>query len=74
MELAPPSRDPYLTGLTAAQRDLVVAGRHYYDGVVASRLGRDADAAAHFREFARRVPIEFRPPTGEDDPYADVVP
>ena len=74
MELAPPSRDPYLTGLTAAQRDLVVAGRHYYDGVVASRLGRAADAAAHFREFARRVPIEFRPPTGEDDPYPDVVP
>ena len=51
-----------------------MAGRHYYDGVVASQLGRDADAAAHFREFARRVPIEFRPPTGEDDPYADVVP
>ena len=74
MELAPPSRDPYLSRLTAAQRDLVAAGRHYYDGVVASRLGRDADAAAHFREFARRVPIEFRPPTGEDDPDADVVP
>ena len=73
-ERVPPSRDPHLTLLTAAQRDLVVAGRHYYDGVVASRLGRDADADAHFREFARRVPIAFRPPIEQDDPDADVVP
>ena len=73
-EQVPPSRDPHLTLLTAAQRDLVVAGRHYYDGVVASRLGRDAAADAHFREFARRVPIAFRPPIEEDDPDADVVP
>ena len=74
MELAPPSRDPHLTRLTPAQRDLVVAGRHYYDGVVASRLGRTAEADAHFREFARRVPIEFRPPIEEDDAYPDVLP
>ena len=74
MELAPPARDPHLALLTAAQRDLVVAGRHYYDGAVASRLGRSARADAHFREFARRVPIEFRPPLEEDDADADVVP
>ena len=74
MEHAPPARDPHLARLTPAQRDLVVAGRHYYEGVAASRLGRDADADAHFREFARRVPIEFRPPIEEDDPDADVVP
>ena len=74
MELAPPARDPHLALLTAAQQDLVVAGRHYYDGAVASRLGRDADADAHFREFARRVPIAFRPPLEEDDADADVVP
>ena len=74
MELAPPARDPHLTRLTPAQRDLVVAGRHYYDGVVASRLGRTADADAHFREFARRVPIEFRSPIEEDDAYPDVLP
>ena len=74
MEGVPPARDPHLALLTAAQQDLVVAGRHYYDGVVASRLGRTAEADAHFREFARRVPIEFRPPVEEEDPYADVVP
>ncbi len=74
MELAPPARDPHLTRLTPAQRDLVVAGRHYYEAAVASRLGRDAEADAHFRQFARRVPIEFRPPIEEDDPYPDVVP
>ena len=74
MELVPPARDPHLTLLSAAQQDFVVAGLHYYNAAVASRLGRDAEADAHFRDFARRIPIEFRPPVDEDDAYVDVVP
>ncbi len=74
MELAPPGRDPHLTLLTSSQRELVTAGRYYYEGVVASRLGHDADAETRFREFARRVPMEFRPPGEVDDADADVLP
>ena len=73
-ELVPPERDPHLRLLTAAQRDFVVAGLHYHHGTVAKELGRDADAEAHFGEFARRIPIEFRPPADDDGAYADVVP
>ncbi len=73
-ELVPPERDPHLRLLTAAQRDFVVAGLRYHEGAVASRLGRDADADAHFGEFTRRIPIEFRPAIDEDDADADVVP
>lgn len=73
-ELVPPERDPHLRLLTAAQRDFVVAGLRYHEGAVASRLGQDADADAHFGEFTRRIPIEFRPAIDEDDADADVVP
>ena len=72
--LAPPERDPHLALLTGAQRDFVTAGLSYYRGAVARRLGRAAEANAHFRDFARRIPIEFRPSTDEDDRYRDVVP
>ena len=71
---APPARDPHLALLSAAQRDFVTAGLSYYQGAVASRLGRDAEADRHFRDFARRIPIEFRPPIDEGDTEADVVP
>ena len=74
MELVPPARDPHLALLSAAQQDFVVAGLHYYNAAVARGLGRDTDADAHFREFARRIPIEFRPPVDEGDAYVDVVP
>ena len=73
-ELAPPARDPHLRRLTAAQRDFVTAGLSYYEGAVASQLGRDAEAEAHFRDFARRIPIEFRPPIDAEDTEPDVVP
>ena len=73
-ELAPPARDPHLRRLTAAQRDFVTAGLSYYEGAVARQLGRDAEAEAHFRDFARRIPVEFRPPLDEEDADADVVP
>ncbi len=71
---APPARDPHLGLLTAAQREFVTAGLSYYQGAVASRLGRDAEADRHFSDFARRIPIEFRPPIDEGDRDADVVP
>ena len=71
---APPASDPHLALLTAAQRDFVTAGLSYYQGAVASRLGHDAEADRHFRDFARRIPIEFRPPIDEGDTDADVVP
>ncbi len=71
---APPERDPHLALLTAAQRDFVTAGLSYYRGAVASRLGRDAEADRHFRDFARRIPIEFRPPIDEGGRDADAVP
>ena len=73
-ELVPPERDPHLRLLTAAQRDFVVAGLRYHEGAVASLLGREADADAHFGAFTRRIPIEFRPAIDEDDADADVVP
>ena len=73
-ELVPPERDPHLRLLTAAQRDFVVAGLRYHEGAVASLLGREADANAHFGEFTRRIPIEFRPAIDENDADADVVP
>ena len=73
-ELAPPARDPHLGRLTAAQRDFVTAGLSYYEGAVARQLGRNAEAEAHFRDFARRIPIEFRPSLDEEDAAADVVP
>ena len=73
-ELVPPERDPHLRLLTAAQRDFVVAGLRYHEGAIASRLGREADADAHFGEFARRIPVEFRPAIDENDADADVVP
>ncbi len=72
--LVPPARDPHLRLLTAAQRDFVVAGLRYHEGAVASLLGREADADAHFGEFARRIPIEFRPVIDDNDADADVVP
>ena len=71
---APPSSDPHLALLSPAQRDFVTAGLSYYQGAVASQLGRDAEADRHFRDFARRIPIEFRPPIDEGDTDADVVP
>ncbi len=71
---APPARDPHLALLSAAQRDFVTAGLSYYQGAVASQLGRDAEADRHFRDFAGRIPIEFRPPIDEGDTEADVVP
>ena len=73
-DLAPPERDPHLALLTGAQRDFVTAGLSYFKGAVARRLGRDAEADALFRDFARRIPIEFRPAMDEDDPSADVLP
>ena len=73
-ELVPPERDPHLKLLTAAQRDFVVAGLRYHEGAVASLLGREADANAHFGEFTRRIPIEFRPAIDENDTDTDVVP
>ncbi len=74
LDLAPPERDPHLRLLTPEHRDFVVAGLHYHQGAVARRLGRDADADAQVREFARRIPIEFRPAIDENDTYVDVVP
>ena len=71
---APPAGDPHLALLSAAQRDFVTAGLSYYQGAVASRLGQDAEADRHFRDFARRIPIAFRPPIDEGDTDADVVP
>ncbi len=71
---APPARDPHLALLTAAQRDFVTAGLSYYLGAVANRLGQDAEADRHLRDFARRIPIEFRPPIDEGASDADVVP
>ena len=71
---APPARDPHLALLTAAQRDFVTAGLSYYLGAVANRLGQDAEADRHLRDFARRIPIAFRPPIDEGDTDADVVP
>ena len=73
-ESAPPARDPHLALLSAAQRDFVTAGLSYYQGAVASRLGQDAEADRHFRDFAGRIPIEFRPPIDEGNRGADVVP
>ena len=73
-ELAPPARDPHLARLSPAHRDFVRAGLSYYEGAVARQLGRDAEADAHFLDFARRIPIEFRPPLDESDEDADVVP
>ena len=74
MESAPPARDPHLALLSAAQRDFVTAGLSYYEGAVARQLGRDAEADAHFLDFARRIPIEFRPPIDEENTEADIVP
>ncbi len=71
---APPARDPHLALLSPAQRDFVTAGLSYYQGAVASQLGRDAEADRYFRDFAGRIPIEFRPPIEEGDRDADVVP
>ncbi len=71
---APPSRDPHLALLSPGQRDFVTAGLSYYQGAVASRLGRNAEADRHYRDFARRIPIEFRPPIHTGDTDADVVP
>ena len=73
-ELAPPAGDPHLSRLTAAQRDFVTAGLSYYEGAVDRQLGRDAEADAHFRDFARRIPIEFRPPLDGEETESDVVP
>ncbi|MCY3844479.1 MAG: fused MFS/spermidine synthase [Acidobacteria bacterium] len=73
-ELAPPARDPHLALLTDAQRDFVTAGLSYYRGAVARRLGRDAEAERHFRDFAGRIPIAFRPPLDEPNAEGDVVP
>ena len=71
---APPSRDPHLALLTDAQRDYVTAGLSYYQGAVARRLGRDAEAERHFRDFAERIPIAFRPPLDEPDAEGNIVP
>ncbi|MYD69540.1 MAG: hypothetical protein F4W89_02180 [Acidobacteria bacterium] len=73
-ELAPPARDPHLALLSPAQRDFVRAGLSYYEGAVARQLGRDAEADAHFLDFARRIPIEFYPPLDESDEVTDIVP
>ena len=73
-ELAPPALDPHLALLTAAQRDFVTAGLSYYQGAVARQLGRDSEADGHFRDFAERIPIEFRPPIDEVNADADVIP
>ena len=50
------------------------AGLSYYEGAVARQLGRHAEADAQFREFARRIPIEFRPPLDEAPPDTELVP
>ncbi len=73
-ELAPPARDPHLALLSASERDFVTAGLSYYQGAVARRLGRDAEAERHFRDFAGRIPIAFRPPLDEASEEGDVVP
>ncbi len=73
-ELAPPARDPHLALLSDPQRDFVTAGLSYYQGAVARRLGRDAEAERHFRDFAQRIPIEFRPPLDEPSAEGEVVP
>ena len=73
-DLAPPARDPHLALLSAAQRDFVTAGLSYYEGAVARQLGRHAEAERHFRDFARRIPIEFRPPLDPEETDADAVP
>ena len=73
-ELAPPARDPHLALLSAPERDFVTAGLSYYQGAVARRLGRDAEAERHFRDFAGRIPIAFRPPLDEANAEGDVVP
>ena len=41
---------------------------------MASRLGQDVEADRHFRDFARRIPVEFRSPIDAGDTDADVVP
>ena len=41
---------------------------------MARQLGRDAEADAHFLDFAQRIPIEFYPPLDERDADTDVVP
>ncbi|MCY4024772.1 MAG: fused MFS/spermidine synthase [Acidobacteria bacterium] len=73
-ELAPPARDPHLALLSASERDFVTAGLSYYQGAVARRLGRDAEAERHFRDFAGRIPIAFRPPLDEPNAEGDIVP
>ena len=52
----------------------MTAGLSYYQGAVARRLGRDAEAERHFRDFAGRIPIAFRPPLDEPNAEGDVVP
>ena len=73
-ELVPPARDPHLALLSASERDFVTAGLSYYQGAVARRLGRDAEAERHFRDFAERIPIAFRPPLDEPNAEGDAVP
>ena len=73
-ELVPPARDPHLALLSASERDFVTAGLSFYQGAVARRLGRDAEAERHFRDFAERIPIAFRPPLDEANAEGDVVP
>ena len=73
-ELSPPARDPHLALLSDPERDFVTAGLSYYQGAVARRLGRDAEAERHFRDFAQRIPVAFRPPLDEANPDGDVVP
>ena len=73
-ELAPPARDPHLALLSDSERDFVTAGLSYYQGAVARRLGRYAEAERHFRDFAGRIPIAFRPPLDEPNAEGDVVP
>ena len=73
-ELVPPARDPHLALLSASERDFVTAGLSYYQGAVARRLGHDAEAERHFRDFAERIPIAFRPPLDEPNAEGDVVP
>ena len=73
-ELSPPARDPHLALLSDPERDFVTAGLSYYQGAVARRLGRDAEAERHFRDFAQRIPIAFRPPLDEPSAEGEVVP
>ena len=73
-ELVPPARDPHLALLSASERDFATAGLSYYQGAVARRLGHDAEAERHFRDFAERIPIAFRPPLDEPNAEGDVVP